>query len=62
MGFFADKVIPAFIFIFMAFIVIRAFKTPLGDLMDWIRRLISSGKERAANRADQGGGLDVAYE
>ena len=30
--------------------------------MDWIRRLISSGKERAANRADQGGGLDVAYE
>jgi len=62
MGFFADKVIPALIFLFMAFILIRAFRTPLGQLKDWIKSLISSGKERAADRAEQAGGMTVVYE
>jgi len=62
MGFFADKVIPALIFIFMGFILIRAFRNPLGDFMNWIRGLIGNARERAAERADQGGGMTVAYE
>lgn len=61
MGFFADKVIPAFIFTFMAFILIRAFKTPLGAFKDWIKGLIESARDRAADR-DQAGGMTVAYE
>ena len=61
MGFFADKVIPAMIFIFMGFILIRAFKNPLSDFMNWIRGLIGNARDRASS-GEQAGGMTVAYE
>jgi len=43
MAFFADIFIPFIIFVIFGFLILRAFKTPLFGLINWIKGLFNRG-------------------
>lgn len=50
---FLDTLIPIIIAIVFGFILISAFKKPLGGIWDWLKGLFSNAKEKAAERREQ---------
>lgn len=60
---FLDTIIPIIIAIVFGFILISAFKKPLGAIWDWLRGLFSNARERAQERKAQITiGREIVYE
>lgn len=67
---FFDKLVPVLVFLFIAFILIRAFggkeDSPLRNMWYWVGDKISGGRERMRERREQaaarGGAFQLDYE
>jgi len=58
MGFIDETMIPGIILVVFVGILIRAFKTPLGDFFNWTRGLFSRGD----GERESGGDVSLYYE
>jgi hypothetical protein len=65
---FLDTLIPIIVFIVFGFILLSAFKKPLGAIWAWLSGLFAGAKEKAAERREQGiqssygGPREIVYE